>query len=98
MVVVLFRSRLTDAAGDDYGAMAREMEERARAMAGFKSYRAADGEHLSVIWWENEDTLAAWRDDFRHIAAQRLGREKWYTYFKLEVAEITRAYDFTRKT
>jgi heme-degrading monooxygenase HmoA len=99
MVIVLFRSRLTDDAGEDYASMATAMEARARAMpgfAGFKTFRAADGERLSVIHWESEDTLRAWAEDERHRAAQRLGREKWYRYFQIEVAEVIRAYGFER--
>jgi hypothetical protein len=29
--------------------------------------------------------------------AQRLGREKWYRYFRVEVAEIGRSYGFDRR-
>ena len=73
MVIVVFRSRLAPAAGEDYAEMAREMVERARAMPGFvdiRSYGADDGERLSLIWWEDEATLAAWREDVRHRLAQ----------------------------
>ena len=99
MMIVLFRSQLTDAAGDDYATMAAEMLARARTMPGFvdfKSFRADDGERLSVIWWDNAETLRAWADDARHRVAQRLGREKWYKSFRLEVTEVARSYGFER--
>ena len=99
MVIVLFRSRLTQAAGADYGAMAEEMLAHASTMPGFidfKSFRAEDDERLSVIRWESQETLRQWATDMRHRVAQQLGREKWYEYFKLEVAEVVRAYDFTK--
>ena len=99
MVIVLFRSRLSDEAAEDYASTATAMEAHARAMpgfVGFKSFRAEDGERLSVIHWESEDTLRAWAEDERHRAAQRLGREKWYRYFQIEVAEVIRAYGFER--
>lgn len=100
MVVVLFRSALTDEAGADYRAMADEMLARARTMPGFidfKSFRAEDGERLSVIRWESQETMRCWAEDARHRAAQRLGREQWYRYFRVEVAEIVRAYGFDRR-
>ena len=100
MVIVLFRSQLTDAAGDDYAAMAAEMLARARTMPGFvdfKSFRAEDGERLAVIWWQSQETLRVWAEDVGHRTAQRLGREKWYRYFRLEVAEVVRAYGFDRE-
>jgi heme-degrading monooxygenase HmoA len=99
MVVVLFRSLLTAEAGADYGVMADEMLARARTMAGFidfKSFTAADGEHVAIIHWESQDTLRAWSDDLRHVVAQRLGRDKWYEYFQVEVADIARSYRFDR--
>ena len=101
MVIVLFYSRLSPGAGDDYAAMAEEMLERAKGMAGFvdfKTFRAADAERLSVIHWESQELLKAWAEDTRHLVAQRLGREKWYEYFKLEVADVTRAYSFDAST
>lgn len=101
MVLVLFRSRLTEKAGEDYAAMAAEMLTRARTMSGFvdfKSFRAEDGERLSVIWWESQDTLRQWAEDARHMVAQRLGRQKWYEYFRLEVAEVVRTYGFDRQS
>ncbi len=99
MVVVLFRSRLTADVGEDYGAMAQELLERAQTLAGFidfKSFSSPDGEHISIIHWESAELLRAWTDDLRHAVAQRLGRDKWYEAFSVEVAEIKRSYSFDR--
>jgi heme-degrading monooxygenase HmoA len=99
MVVILFRSKLADAAGEGYPEMASEMLERARQMPGFidfKSYKSDDGERLSVIRWQDEVTLAAWRNDVRHQVAQKFGREKWYEYYKIEVAQLVRESEFER--
>lgn len=98
-VVVLFRSELTDEAGEDYRTMAEAMLERARSFPGFvafQSYAGEDGERLSVIWWEDHESLAAWRDDAKHRVAQQLGREKWYQWFRLEVCDRRRASRFER--
>ena len=99
MLVVLFRSKLVDAP-DGYAEMAQEMLDTAKTMPGFvdvKAFKADDGERLTVVWWENEETLAAWRTHARHMVAQRLGREKWYQYYSLEVAEVKRTTTFERK-
>ncbi len=100
MMVVLFRSKLVNAP-DGYDAMAQEMEDLARTMPGFvdvKAFKAEDGERLTVVWWENEETLKGWRENVRHRVAQRLGRERWYEYYKIEVAEVVRQNAFTRDT
>ena len=100
MLVILFRSRLTaSAAADGYPEMADEMEDLARQMPGFvdvKAYKADDGERLTVVWWQDEETLKGWREQVRHRLAQRLGREKWYEYYKLEVAQVVRQNAFER--
>jgi heme-degrading monooxygenase HmoA len=100
MLVVLFRSKLVDAP-DGYGEMAQEMLALAKTMPGFidvKAFKADDGERLTLVWWQDEDTLSAWRTNARHLVAQKAGRERWYEYYKLEVAEVKRAKDFTRAT
>jgi len=98
MIVVLFRSKLVDTP-DGYDAMAVEMDALARTMPGFidaKSFKADDGERLTVVWWENEETLTQWREEARHRVAQRTGRERWYEYYKMDVAEVVRSKTFTR--
>jgi heme-degrading monooxygenase HmoA len=102
MIVVLFRSKLVPtASGDGYDEMAKEMDDLARTMPGFvdvKSFKADDGERLTVVWWQDEETLRAWREQARHRVAQRTGRERWYEYYKLDVAEVIRANNFDRPT
>jgi heme-degrading monooxygenase HmoA len=100
MIVVLFRSRLTADAGEDYSQMAAEMYGSAKEIPGFidfKSFKAEDGEHLSVVWWRDHETLAAWRSHPRHLIAQQAGRAKWYESYKIEIAEIVREGSFERK-
>src|SRR5262249_45454930 len=88
------------ASADGYGDMAAEMLARAKQMPGFidfKSFKADDGERLSVIRWQDETTLANWRNDVRHQVAQKLGREKWYEYYKIEVAQVIRESVYQRQ-
>jgi len=101
MMVILFRSKLTAAAGDDYAAMDRDMAAHARAFPGFvdvKGFTATDGERLTVVWWQDEATLRAWASDARHRVAQSTGRQKWYEYYKMDVAQIVRVSNFERPT
>src|SRR4030095_17234893 len=98
MLIVLFRSKLVPEP-EGYAEMAQEMSDLAKTMPGFidvKAYTAADGERLTVVWWEDEDTLRAWRTNARHLVAQKAGRERWYEYYDLEVAEVVRRKQFVR--
>jgi heme-degrading monooxygenase HmoA len=99
MLIVLFRSRLTPEAANGYAEMAEQMSKLARSSPGFiaeKGFTAADGERLTVVWWENEETLKQWRNNAQHLIAQKTGREKWYEYYKLEVAQVVRTNNFER--
>lgn len=99
MMVILFRSRLTDAAGEDYARMTEIMGTHAAAFPGFvavKSFTADDGERLTVVWWQDEATLEAWASDAKHRIAQNIGRERWYEYYRMDVAQVVRVSNFDR--
>jgi heme-degrading monooxygenase HmoA len=99
MVVVVFRSRLSVEAGDEYSEMAAEMLATAQEMPGFvefKSFKSDDGERVSLVYWQDHETMAAWRNHPRHRIAQGKGRAKWYAYFRVEVADIVRETRFER--
>jgi len=101
MIVVLFFSRLTEQAGDEYVATDQRLMEKARTAPGFvkvKSFTAADGERLTIVWWKDAETLRAWREDPEHRAAQAKGRALWYRYFDMEVAEVVRESHHARQT
>lgn len=99
MLVILFRSKLTAEAGADYHAMNDELDRLVRQSPGFidvKSFKAEDGERLTVVWWKDRESLREWRELQRHREAQTTGRERWYEYYKMEVAEVERASEFQR--
>jgi heme-degrading monooxygenase HmoA len=99
MMVIIFRSKLTAAAGDDYKQTGDDIFALAQNHPGFvdiKEYKAEDGERLTIVWWENAETLEQWRRNLQHVAAKRTGRERWYEYYKMDVAEVTRTSNFDR--
>ena len=98
MLIVLFRSKLVPEP-EGYAEMADEMLATAKTMPGFidvKAYKADDGERLTVVWWEDEETLRAWRTHARHLVAQQTGRGRWYEYYDMDVAEVKRHKRFDR--
>jgi heme-degrading monooxygenase HmoA len=99
VILILFRSRLTPAAGDDYAAMNERMDALARSAPGFvdvKAYIAEDGERLTVVRWKDLESLQRWREDSRHRVAQEIGRDRWYEFYVSEVAEVVRESRFVR--
>lgn len=99
MVVVLFRTRLRDDAGADYGPVAERMLELAQTMPGFVSFRhygAADGERISVVEFDSAETALAWRNHPEHREAQERGRTDFYSWYRLQVCEQLRERVFER--
>ena len=79
--------------------MAAEMLATAKDMPGFvefKSFKSDDGERVSLVYWQDHETMAVWRNHPRHRIAQSSGRSKWYTSYRIEVADIVRDKKFER--
>lgn len=89
---VIFTSLRAD--GDaGYAAMAAAMERLASAQPGFlgmESAREAVG--ITVSYWSDEAAIAAWKAQVEHLAAQQLGRERWYADYAVRIARVERAY------
>jgi heme-degrading monooxygenase HmoA len=91
---VIFTSQRTE--GDHgYAAMAEEMFERAMAQpgcSGAESVRSPDGLGITVAYFTDEDAIAAWKADARHLEAQQQGKDRWYSHYELRVARVERDY------
>jgi heme-degrading monooxygenase HmoA len=91
---VIFSSRRTD--GDrDYEATAARMAELSQAMPGFlgiESVRNAEGFGITVSYWRDEASIAAWREHDEHRIAQQRGNREWYEHFDIRIAKVERAY------
>jgi heme-degrading monooxygenase HmoA len=91
---VIFTSRRTE--GDrGYDAMAGRMAELAAQQPGFlgvESARGADGLGITVSYWRDEASIAAWKRDTEHQQAQRAGQQTWYADYQVRIARVERAY------
>jgi len=93
---VIFTSLRTE--GDSgYGKMAEALEQLASTQPGFLGIESArDGLGITVSYWESLDSIAAWRANARHLAAQQKGRDVWYEQFKVRICRVERDYGFER--
>lgn len=89
---VIFSSHRTE--GDDgYGDMAGRMVELAAEQPGFLGFESArEGLGITVSYWESLESIASWKSNSEHSEAQRLGRKKWYSEFRVRVAKVEREY------
>ncbi len=91
---VVFTAQRTK--GDDgYAAMAQAMVDLALTQPGclgVESARNPDGLGITVSYFTDEAAIRAWKANVDHLAAQRLGKERWYSHYELRVARVERAY------
>ena len=97
MMVTVFRSRVKPGVRDEYVALVDRMEKIARTMPGYISHKgffADDGERVTIVEFENEERLRAWRTNPEHLAAQKLARQKYYTEYHVQVCTLARESKF----
>lgn len=98
--MVVFRARVRPGVQEAYAAAAARMEELARAQPGFVDvFGWADeqtGEETTIVMFEDEPSVAAWRDHPEHQAVRRRGHEEFYDWFEITVATSVRRYEWTR--
>jgi heme-degrading monooxygenase HmoA len=97
-IVTVFRSRLRDGVEDEYEPLADAMSRIVSSMAGFvdqKFYVAPDGERVTIVRFADEASHRAWARHPDHLSAQRRGREEFYSWFDISVAEESRGRTFS---
>ena len=100
MILTIFRSRLRPEHLAEYEAMAKRMDDLAKTMPGFvsiKTFAAPDGERFSLVEFDSEESHHAWRQHPAHREAQRLGRERFYSDFQIQVCRVERAHGMPAK-
>jgi heme-degrading monooxygenase HmoA len=45
-----------------------------------------------VSYWADLDSIRQWRAQVENRQAQRLGRERWYSAFRVRIARVEREY------
>ena len=89
---VIFTSTRTP--GDQgYAAMAEMMLELAASQPGFLGVESAREElGITVSYWADPESISRWKADLSHREAQRLGRETWYSGYRVRISKVERDY------
>jgi len=51
-----------------------------------------EGKYLALGFFEDEEAVARWRNHPEHRRAQALGRQRFFTDYRLRMAEVVRDY------
>ena len=88
---VIFTAQRSLSGDDIYDITADRMVLLARRQPGFlgvESVRGDDGIGITVSYWVDRDAIANWRQQAEHLAAQVLGRQEFYEWYRVRVAEV----------
>jgi heme-degrading monooxygenase HmoA len=88
---VIFTAQRSLSGDDIYDIMADRMVLLARRQPGFlgvESVRGDDGIGITVSYWVDRDAIANWRQQAEHLAAQALGRQEFYDWYRVRIAEV----------
>ena len=55
------------------------------------------GKVLSLSFWQDEASIAAWRQQEAHRHAQAAGRARIFADYRLRIAQVLRDYDMQRR-
>ena len=80
---------------EGYSEMAQQMLELAKQQPGFLGEESAREElGITISYWESLEAIKNWKQNAKHLQAQKLGKEKWYKKYKLRVARVERDAEF----
>jgi heme-degrading monooxygenase HmoA len=69
------------------------MVDLASKQPGFLGVESARNEvGITVSYWADLESIKAWKAHVEHLAAQKLGREIWYSAFKTRICKVERDY------
>jgi len=88
--VVIFTSVKKDNA-QDYEETAKRMLDLVATQEGFlgsRSFRDCSGEGITISYWNSLESIRSWRQHKEHQAAISRGISEWYSWYKIEIAEL----------
>lgn len=94
MIAVIIEYELNDAIEAEFDATLGTLLPAVEKIDGFISAEPArslkDGRRLfEISYWRDRAAVDAWSRDPDHVAAKRLGREKFLKWFRIRVAEVS---------
>ena len=75
--------------------MAQRIKELAISKYGCKEFTSlVEGKNeIAISYWDTEDQIKEWKNDTEHLAAQEMGKSKWYKSYSVQIVKVTRQYE-----
>lgn len=89
---VIFTSYMSNET-DGYDLMAEQMASLAESHDGFLGMESVrDNMGITISYWKDIDSIKAWKANSKHLVAQKYGKEKWYSQYKVRIAKVEHDY------
>ncbi len=77
-----------------YADMADKMAELVEKQPGYIGrHDSVEGKReVTISYWQDLDSVKAWKQNPEHQAAQALGRSKWYANYEVQIIKIDKFY------
>ena len=97
MMAVIFEVWPASGRKDDYLKLAASLRSEVEKIDGFISVERfeslyEEGKLLSLQFWQDDASVARWRNHLDHRRVQALGRGGLFADYRLRVAEVVRDY------
>lgn len=89
MYAVIFKAEINEL-DSEYSAMAKRMRELAMQEYGCTEFTACNegGYEIAISYWPTQEHIKAWHRNPEHQRAQKLGKEKWYKSYRVDITKI----------
>ncbi|AYN65883.1 antibiotic biosynthesis monooxygenase [Euzebyella marina] len=78
---------------EGYAEMAQKMVDLAREQPGFLDVESARDEiGITVSYWKDLESIAAWKVNLDHQKAQARGIKDWYQWYRVRICRVEREY------
>jgi len=73
--------------------MSQKMLDLATIQPGFLGVESAREEMgITVSYWKDVGSINIWKENIDHVEAQKLGRNKWYSSYRIRISKVEREY------
>jgi heme-degrading monooxygenase HmoA len=93
MYAVIFRAEIGDIDGR-YSEVSARLRELAMSRYGCVEFTAVTegAQEIAISYWRDLEQIKQWKQNAEHLAAQELGRSKWYKNYKVQIVQVEKEY------
>lgn len=93
--VIFTSTQTSDLAG--YSKMSEYMVSLAEKQPGFLGVDSArDDVGITISYWNSLEAISKWKQNSDHLLAQKMGKEKWYSWYNVRICKVEREYEFNQ--